>query len=109
MKNFQWFSNKAFASLRDLSAVSPGSGTGAYPATCKYASPNAGFMRAAQTSANVCRGSCDQVHTFPFAFVAAMEALMFNPAMSTSHGPEPMVQINITFVFHTQAKSFIHS
>ena len=41
------------------------------------------------------------MHTLTFEFDATVEAVMFNPAISTSHGPEPMVQINITFVLRT--------
>ena len=67
------------------------------------------FTRAVPTSLKLFRGSCDQVHTFTFAFVASTEVLTFNPARSTSHGPEPMVQRNITVVLHMRTKSFIHS
>jgi hypothetical protein len=118
MKSLQWHFQQGLHNFTGpvsffLYLFRPGLARARYPANCKiraamYASLNAVFMRAAQTSANMLRGSRDQVHTLTFAFAAAMEVLMFNPAMSTSHGPEPIVQINITFVLRARTKSLFH-
>ena len=99
MKSLQWlcfFPTTPSQVYGTCSGLSPGSGAGAYPSNCNvramYASPNAVCMRAAPKFGNIFRGSCDQVHTLTFAFVAAMEALRCNPATLTLHSPEPMVK-----------------